>query len=129
MEALRGLDLFAGLDDEGLAAVAAVATEIEVSAGHVFVERGHPAAGCFVVLDGSVEVVLGSGDTIGRGPGDVIGELSVLTDTVRSARVHALSDVTCLAIARDDMMGLVESEPGVAVGLLKTVARRLIEVT
>jgi CRP/FNR family transcriptional regulator len=128
-EVLRGLDLFAGLDDDGLGAVAAVATEVEVKAGHVFVERGHPAAGCFVVLDGTVEVVLGSGRTIERGPGEVIGELSVLTDTVRSARVHALTDAHCIAISRDDVLALIEREPSVAVGMLKAVAQRLVEMT
>lgn len=128
-ETLRGLELFAGLDEAGLDHLAAVANEVEVRAGHVFVERGHPAAGCFVILEGMVAVTLSSGESVERGAGDVIGELSVLTDAVRSARVHAVSDVRCLAIARDDLLDLVHREPSVAVAMLTAVARRLAEIT
>ena len=126
---LRKLSLFAGLDEAGLSSVASVATEVEVHSGHVFVERGHPAAGCFVILAGDVVVDLPSGESIERGPGDFFGELSVLTDATRTARVHATTDVRCLAIARDDLMRIVESEPTIAVAMLKTLAARLAAVT
>lgn len=90
---------------------------------------GHHAAGCFVVEDDTVEVVLESGEPIERGPGDVIGELSVLADTVRSARVTAVPEAQCLAISRDDVLTLLDGELTIAVTMLEAVARRLIDVT
>jgi CRP-like cAMP-binding protein len=42
----------------------------------------------------------------------------------RIARVTASSDVRCLALARDDALALIESEPSVALVMLRELARR-----
>jgi CRP-like cAMP-binding protein len=126
---LRGIPLFADLDDPALAAIAGVATGFEAAAGHVLVERGQEGAGMFVLEEGTVAVQLPGGRTLERGPGEFFGELALLGGGPRTARVHALSAVRCLAIGRADFADLLEREPRIAVAMLPVLARRLVDAS
>lgn len=128
-ETLRSVPLFAALDDEALAHIASVATEFECPSGYVLTERGHPGAGLFIIEEGTVEVNVPDGPTIERGPGNFVGELALLTDTPRTARVACSSHVRGLAISRADFMELVDREPVIGVAMLGELARRLVEKT
>ncbi len=119
------MGLFAGLDDVALERVAECATEVEIRQGTLLTERGQPGSGMFVIVDGRARVEL-PGRKVELGPGDVVGELSLLTDDwQRSARVAAATDVRCLAIARDDFARLLENEPRIGVPLVRVVGERL----
>lgn len=104
-----------------------MATEFTAPAGHVLIERGFPGLGMFILESGRVAVELPDGRRVELGPGDFFGELSLLTDQERSARVHALTEVTCIALSRQDFWSLVESEPRIAAAMLPIVADRLAD--
>jgi CRP-like cAMP-binding protein len=125
---LAEIPLFAGLDGASLERIASIATEVALPAGRVLIERGQPGAGLYVIEDGVVSVELRD-RTVELGPGECVGELSLLVpDTTRSARVRSLTPVTLLAIGRSDFDALLRSEPPLAVALLRTVARRLLDM-
>jgi CRP-like cAMP-binding protein len=125
---LRTVPLFAGLSDERLHRVAEAATPFEVEHGYVLAERGQPGSGMFVILDGNVEVDVSDHEPIVIGPGEFFGELSLLTDAPRVARVHAATPVRGLAIGRSVFTDLLHDEPGIAVAMLPVLARRLVEL-
>ncbi len=125
--ALRRVPIFASLSDDGLSHIAAVSTEFEAPTGQVLIEVGQPGTGLFIIEEGSVRVELAGGDTIERGPGEFFGELAVLTDTPRTARVAVANDLRCLAIRRNDMTNLLDQEPAIAAAMLRELARRLAE--
>lgn len=127
-EQLRTVPLFAGLSDERLHRVADAATPFEVEHGYVLAERGQPGSGMFVILDGNVEVDVPDHEPIVIGPGEFFGELSLLTDAPRVARVHAATPVRGLAIGRSVFTGLLHDEPAIAVAMLPVLARRLVEL-
>ena len=121
---IRAIPLFAGVSDAGVERVARSAGEMTGEAGQVLALEGDPGSGMFVILDGTVSVEW-RGGSVELGPGDFFGELTLLAPGgTRIARVRASSQVTCLAIARDDALSLVESEPTVALAMLKEIARR-----
>ena len=62
------------------------ATEVDFPARAVLIERDHPDSGLFVILDGTVAVELPQ-QTVELGAGEVVGELSLLVDVPRAARV------------------------------------------
>jgi CRP-like cAMP-binding protein len=126
-ERLQGIPFFADLPADSLEAVAALASEVTVPPGHVLVERGFPGSGMFLIEAGMVEVDLGPDRHVELGPGAFFGELSLLTERQRTARVHALTQVRCLAIGRVDFIRLLESQPGIGLAMLKTLAERLAE--
>ena len=53
----------------------------------------------------------------------------MLTDHERAARVRAKTEIRCLAIARHDFQAILESEPGLAIHMLRALAQRLVEFT
>ena len=124
LDEIRAIPLFAGVSDAGVERVARSAGEMTCEAGQVLALEGDPGSGMFVILDGTVSVEW-RGGSVGLGPGDFFGELTLLAPGgTRIARVRASSHVTCLAIPRDDALALVESEPTVALAMLKEIARR-----
>jgi CRP-like cAMP-binding protein len=127
-QALARVPLFAGLEDESMRRIAAIAGEVEFPAGTVLIEARTPGTGMFVLLEGTVVV-----DPHGRparelGPGEVFGELALLSPSgLRLARVLTKTPVRCLAIDRGDFRAILEREPQVAIRLLETIASRFPE--
>jgi voltage-gated potassium channel len=125
MESLRSIPLFADLPDDALERILDCATEFDAEKGHVLIQRDQPGAGLFVIEDGTAVVELRD-RRIELGPGEFIGELALLDESIRHiARVAAATPIRCLAIRRDDFEGLLESQPHLAVSMLKVLARRL----
>lgn len=128
VDQLRTVSLFTECDQAQLARIAEAATSADVPASHVLAERGQPGSGMFVILEGSVEVDVPGLDPIELGPGDFFGELSLLTESDRLARVRALTPVRCLAIGRAAFHELINEEPRIALAMLPVLARRLAAV-
>lgn len=128
-ELLGACPLFRGLDDAGLAAVAAAAIEVEFPAERVIARQGEIGTGFFVVADGT-ERVIRDGTVVARlGSGEFFGELSLLDGGPRVAQVTAEEPTRCLALASWDFERVLRAEPAVALSVLRVVAARLREVT
>ena len=121
---LRAIPLFEGASAEALERLTASAGEMTCEAGQVLALEGDPGSGMFVVLDGQVSVEW-RGGRVELGPGSFVGELTLLAPGgTRNARVRAATPVRCLAISRDDGLHLIETEPSIALAMLKEMARR-----
>lgn len=129
LDRMRQVPLFSGLEESALARIAELATEFEAPPGMVLIEVGQAGTGVFVIEEGAVRVELPDGGEITRGPGAFFGELSVLADTPRAARVITIEPLRALAIRRDDLLDLLEEEPAMTLIMLRELARRLAEAT
>jgi CRP/FNR family cyclic AMP-dependent transcriptional regulator len=126
---LREVALFHGVTDDGLAAVAAKSTEIAFETGRTIVRQGEVGTGFFLIASGMARVVR-DGKTIAElGPGQFFGELSLLDQQPRIANVIAETPVDCLALASWDFEAILSMQPGVALAILRGVARRLRAVS
>lgn len=136
LEALvRRVPLFEGLDDDRVRALAAVAWVGVVPAGDELIEEGDEVfaeeEGLYLLISGTVEVRRGSTDgTDGRllrtlGPGDYVGEMSLIDAQPRSASVFTTSEVRYLAISRWDFHRLVRNDPDIALRIMATLVERL----
>jgi CRP/FNR family cyclic AMP-dependent transcriptional regulator len=126
---LREVGLFQGVDDEGLAAVAARATEIAFDAGRTIVRQGEIGTGFFLISAGRARVIRDGRTLAELGPGQFFGELSLLDQQPRIAHVLAETPTECLALASWDFESILASQPGVALAILRGVARRLRTVS
>jgi CRP-like cAMP-binding protein len=99
---------------------ATIAYQGEMPARVVVIERGFVKV-TGVTEDGK-EVVLAF-----RGPGDIIGEVSVFSGEPRSATVRALEPVEGLALTAADFDALLAQHPRIALVLLDVVIERLKE--
>jgi CRP/FNR family transcriptional regulator, cyclic AMP receptor protein len=123
---VAGISLFASISPESADLVAA-GEVANVPAGQVLARGGDVGEGMFVVLAGRVVAERGTMHAE-MGPGDIVGELSLLADHAhRVARVRALTDARILAVDRATFDTLLENEPSFARALLKELATRLIE--
>ena len=125
LAALRAVPILAGLPDESLERIAAIASEVEFPQGQVVIEARTPGSGMFVILAGRVSVHARGLDTE-LGPGEVIGEVALLrSDSTRIARVQALTGVRCLAVDRAGFRELVMGDGRLALALLENIAGRI----
>ncbi|HYY64034.1 MAG TPA: cyclic nucleotide-binding domain-containing protein [Gaiellaceae bacterium] len=128
-ELLRKSPYFASLDDETLARIAAPFSEVEFQPEQVLIQPGVPGAGLFVICEGSVHVKAhGFEDDLG--PGEVVGELSLLeADGLRRARVVANESVRALALDRADFEAMLAAEPELADAMRNLARDRLAELS
>ena len=126
IERLRSVPVFAELDDDALRSVLECATEFEAPAGQVLAEAGMAGAGLFVVEEGSAVVEI-PGQHRELGPGEFFGELSLLVDAPRAARVRVKTSARLLALSRHDFERILESQPRMALAMLRVLAKRIID--
>jgi CRP-like cAMP-binding protein len=121
---LRAIPLLEGASDAALERLAAEAGELTCQAGQIVAMEGDAGSGMFVILDGTASVEW-RGGSVDLPAGTFFGELTVLAPGGRrNARVRAATEMRCLAVPRDVALEVVESEPSVALAMLKEVARR-----
>lgn len=127
---LRAIPLFEGVSEAGLERLVACATRVEAQPGQVLALPGDAGTGIYVVLEGTAMVELRRGFQTPLGEGNFFGEIALLVPgSTRVARVRAGTKLTCISIPRQDFLALVESEPTLALRMLRELARRLSEAS
>ncbi len=122
-QTLSQVPLFRNLDPQYLERLQLAARERNYAAGDVILREGELGIAFYVVLAGHVEVTRSDGTVVNRiGPGGSFGEMALLNDMPRSARVTAVDAVTCLVLPRLDFIDALRDQPEIAVQLLKTLA-------
>jgi signal transduction histidine kinase len=126
---LRGIPLLAGLPAELLEEVARHARRLRLPAGRVVMREGAPGDGLYLLVEGELEVTRRCGEQevvlAVFGPGAVLGEMSLLEQSPRSASVRTTRDSELLAVGPADFQALLERSPALSSALLRTVLLRL----
>ncbi len=122
---LRPSPLFAPLSDDELERVATLFQETEILAGSGLAREGDFAYKFFVVLDGEVDVMRGFEPVAKLGPGDFFGEMGVMTDERRNARVQARTRCDLAWMMAWDFKTMADQHPSVAEILEETIAERM----
>jgi CRP/FNR family transcriptional regulator len=123
---LREVPIFSTLHEDALWALAESANDFDAAAGQVLIQPNEAGNGMLILTSGHATVELGT-RTIDCGAGECIGELSLLVEgLVHTARVRAASDVAGFAVSRADFDRLIESDPRIALVMLRALALRLV---
>jgi CRP/FNR family cyclic AMP-dependent transcriptional regulator len=125
---LREVQLLADLGPSALEALARDLRLLSIPKGHLVVSHQDPSHDVYLVLDGRLRVTVISSH--GRevsfrelGPGASFGEIAALDGAPRSASVEALAPSRLAVIPHQRFLGLLRSEPAVALALLRSLAR------
>lgn len=108
-----------------------LATFVRLSRGELLLRRGERGGDVFRVAEGELEVIdtrTQPGivlDVIGRG--GVVGEMSFLEDSVRSADVRSPDGAICQRWERAALIRLLEQEPTLAADFYRVLAGMLVE--
>jgi signal transduction histidine kinase len=126
---IRRLPLFEGLAAADVERIAAMARRLRVGAGAVVMQEGTAGDGLYIILEGQLEVRRREGAQelvlAVRGPGEFLGELSLLEQAPRSASVVAVTDGELLVLHPADFQALLADSPAVLRTVLGTVVGRL----
>jgi signal transduction histidine kinase len=126
---LRPLPLFAELREEDLERLCRGARRVSVEPGQVVMEQGTPGDGLYIVVDGELEVIRAAEDGVvplaTRGPGEFVGEMSLLERAPRTATVRALTAAELVVIEPAEFQELIATSPHAATTVLRLMAGRL----
>jgi CRP-like cAMP-binding protein len=89
------------------------------------VKEGDFGFAAFVTTSGTADVVHDGAVVRTLGPGDVFGEIAVLSGGRRTATVVATSPVSLVTLLNRDLWRLEREDPNVAAALRATITERL----
>jgi CRP/FNR family cyclic AMP-dependent transcriptional regulator len=127
---LKGIPLFAGMDDREVAGLRAAMTPHTFAPGQTIIREGEEGDHFYVILRGAVQYITtdASGQEIlldTGGPGAYFGELSMLTGEKRQVRVRAADETATLALNRELFHQFLLKHPHAAIDVLTAISKRL----
>src|SRR5690349_21552674 len=128
---LRSNELFAGLNDPQVEALAKIFEERTYGQDEVVFSQGDPGDRLYLVRDGFVAVVAetsGGGDKtlVNLGAGQTVGEIALIDQGTRSATVRAVNDATVIAsVDRESFERLCESDTAIGYRVMRNIAADL----
>mgnify|MGYP004702215051 CR=1 FL=1 len=130
--ALAKVSLFANLEPKYIKGIAQICTERTFNRGDVLMRQGDDGIGLYIILSGKVKVE--KADQTGKqvelasnGPGDIMGEFSVLDGAKRTATVTATESTNCLVLASWEFNSFMKAHPEVALDILPIILKRFRE--
>jgi CRP/FNR family transcriptional regulator, cyclic AMP receptor protein len=129
---LREVPLFSEMDEQEVAGIRAIMQEMKFKAGQVIIREGEIGDLFYVITEGHAEILIHDADGAELllhevGPGDFFGELSMLTNEPRAARVRAVDQVSTLALERDDFFEFLRTHTHAAIDVMVELGGRLHE--
>lgn len=132
MPLLRSIPMFAGLNDDDLAALSTALARREFKAGKMIFALGDAGNAMYIVDSGDVNIHLPGQNSqrislkdVSRG--EYFGELALFDEKPRSASAVATSDTVLLELKHDTLAGYLERRPAAAMAILRTMSERLRE--
>jgi len=126
---LRKTPLLAGLGEQDLLLVAAIAVDMTFEPGETLFRQGDPGDSLYIILDGEVAIEMDGVEVNLLGNGQFFGEVAVLADLPRSAGAVARSEVYVLSIARTDFLHLFKHNRDLRLNIVREMGRRVSELS
>lgn len=121
--------LFASISVDEATYLRSVGKEHTLAAGEQLFASGSPGDALFIVLDGTIHILMPSqdGDVFVERfqRGDLLGEIAVLDDQPRTATAVAAAASVLLVIQRDDFLAFLERFPSYRQRLITILVQRL----
>ena len=100
-------------------------TFIKIPAGERLFSEGDPGDVMYVLIRGEAEITMGGLSIEVCHSGDIIGEMAVIDDSIRSATVVARIDCEFAEIDKKRFQFLVDESPRFAIDVMRVMAKRL----
>ena len=129
-ELIRDIPLLARLPEEDVRALASRGRVRSYPSGTVIFQEGDPGDSLYIVIEGSVRIVVSSAKgeeaTVALlGPGECVGDLALLDGRPRSASAIAAERSRALVVTREEFSRWLTQRPKAALALLETLSLRV----
>jgi CRP/FNR family cyclic AMP-dependent transcriptional regulator len=125
VDLLKSVSLFSGMGHKELEQVAQLLDEVDVPAGKVLMTQGETGHEMFVIVSGKVSVERDGKKISERGPGDSLGEISLLSKGPRTATVTAMEPSRLLYAGQREFHALMDDHPSVRLCILDGLASKI----
>ncbi|HEY3062103.1 MAG TPA: cyclic nucleotide-binding domain-containing protein [Chloroflexota bacterium] len=126
---LRRADVFARLPEPELRQIGKLLNERRIGRNHVLFRQGESAEAMYIVVDGRIRIA--TSQATGRervlaflGPGEIVGEMGLLSGDARSATATAVTETRVLQLSKADFDALLANNLNLMRELARVVARR-----
>jgi NTE family protein len=133
--ALARSPLFDGLESEALEAIEASMSRRQFEPRELLCRAGEAGDNLLLIVSGLARVLLpdpasGRLRTVAKlRRGDLVGEMSLVTDEPRTATVEAALPTTALELGRDDFASVLAGHPRILANLNRILSGKLAETT
>jgi len=127
VDMLQNVPIFSGMPKKELKAMAHSFVERTFDAGTVIESEGDKGVSFYLIVEGAVNVRKGTKSIAKLSRGQFFGELSLLDKGPRSATIEAIEPTKCLVMTAWIWSGFLETQPKLAVPVMRELARRLRE--
>ncbi|MHC4930981.1 MAG: cyclic nucleotide-binding domain-containing protein [Planctomycetota bacterium] len=101
--------------------------------GEVIVRQGEPGRAMYVIQDGTVDIIV---ERDGRevllrtaGAGEIVGEMAIVDQEVRSATVRAKGEARILTVDKKTFLRRITEDPSLAFRVVEIMSRRIRELS
>ena len=133
VDLLRKIPLFAKIEPSKLKLLAFTSERLTFSGGQELFHQGDVGDKAFIIVQGEADVLVDSPGgplkvaTLAKN--DLVGEIAILIDVPRTATVRAASELTALAISKDQFFRMITEFPEMAIEIMRELAHRLENTT
>lgn len=124
---LKTVPFFNELTNWQLHKVSAIVFERNYEAGELIFEQGQPGAALFLIVSGQVSVEIYKDHFTATlavlEKGSFFGEMALLDEAPRSASARCLENTKTLALYRNDLHHLINTDPETACHIYRALAR------
>lgn len=121
---LRGVPLFADLDERSLQAVSILAHEAACKAGDVLMVEGEPGDTFYLIVEGTVRIEQGDRTIRSLTAGGFLGEIALVEQRPRTATATCVTDVRLLEVRAHEFERLLDTLPAVHQRIRGAILRR-----
>lgn len=122
---------FKNMPDEVIARLAKMVILHELEKEDVLIQKGDESDSLFILRTGWVKVVIPKNEAEPEvilnhlGPGEFVGEMSLIDQKPRSASIIALSDVIAIELKRDDFLQILDEFPVLGLQVIINISSRM----
>jgi CRP/FNR family transcriptional regulator, cyclic AMP receptor protein len=129
VELLKGVPIFAKIEQSKLKLIAFTSERMTFPAGQELFHQGDHGDAMYVILDGVADVLIdtpaGQIAIAELKKNGFVGEIALLCDVPRTATIKAREQLVTLKISKDMFYRLVAEFPQMAVEVMRTLAHRV----
>lgn len=134
LKIISSTELLSGIDGRNQRLLAFSAQWYDAAAGQIIFSEGQTPDAAYLCISGEADLIWNEGNGTARTisviePGRLIGDLSIITGEIRQFDLVAVKNCSFLRIGAEELRAVIESDAGVAMQLLQTVAGYLTTIS
>jgi CRP-like cAMP-binding protein len=129
LDEIAHVEMLHNLSPSEVQAIIPLLKPLSVEPGTMLCQEGAPGDAMFIIVNGEADILKGTALMAQLGPGEMFGEMALLTGEERSASVIARTPMQLYELDKVDFDAMLTRSPHLASGLSRILARRLRETT